>query len=390
MSASRTLHRLALALALTAPVVLSGCQQCCDQLTGAADEKKDNMARADYFESAALTYYDGGQYAMSAMQWRKVLSVQPENKKAKRGLAKALYMESTTDRLARPQKAMALRESQSIFEELVKLPWTRVNAKGETVDRKFEVQTDLGLVYAELGDLYDRDIRDLNAAIKTDPNADEKALQKSIQDETRRRNKLLNDAIPVFNRVLKASPRNPYALAGLAKVHMQLGHDDQGIYYATEYLKLSQESQINWKREMDDYEKALKGQMSEEQRRVFVQKIVGAREKEKKTWLMLASTYMRRLEFAQAVNAYSRVIKLDSAVPAAYVERAQAYGALNQYKLAINDLEEYLKITDPQMHRAQRMNAVEMLDRYQAARARQAPAPAPMGTGSAVAYGSPN
>ena len=140
---------------------------------------------------------------------------------------------------------------------------------------------------------------------------------------------------------------------------------------------------------MDDYEKALKGQMSEEQRRVFVQKIVGAREKEKKTWLMLASTYMRRMEFAQAVNAYTRVIKLDSAVPAAYVERAQAYGALSQYKLAINDLEEYLKITDPQMHRSQRLNAVEMLDRYQSAYARQSSAAA-RGAPAAPSAGAPS
>jgi tetratricopeptide (TPR) repeat protein len=380
---------LALVLALLAPLALGGCQQCCDELTGAGDVKKDNMARVDYFESAALTYYDGGQYALSAMQWRKVLAIQTENKKAKRGLAKALYMEATAERLSRPQKALALRESQSLFEELVKMPWTRTNAAGVTTDRKFEVQTDLGLVYAELGDLYDRDIRDLNAAIKTDPNADEPALQKSIAAETTRRNVLLNKAIPVFNRVLKASPNNPYALAGLAKVYMQLGNDDQGIYYAKEYLKISQESQIGWKREMDNYEKALKGQMQEEQRRVFVQKIVGAREKEKKTWLMLASVYMRRMEFAQAVNAYSRVIKLDAAVPAAYVERAQAYGALNQYKLAINDLEEYLKITDPQMHRSQRLSAVEMLDRYQAARARQG-AMLAEGAGNGTAYGSPN
>ena len=122
---------------------------------------------------------------------------------------------------------------------------------------------------------------------------------------------------------------------------------------------------------MDAYEKAAKGQMQDEQKRQFIQKIMGAREKEKKTWLMLASVHMRRMEFAQAVNAYTRVVKLDSTVPAAYVERAQAYGALAQYKLAIKDLNEYLKITDPQMHRSQRLSAVELLDRYQTARARQ-------------------
>jgi len=363
-------RRLVLVATLIASVGLSGCQAC-EQICGAGDEKKDNMARQDYFESAALTYYDGGRYDMAALQWRKVLAIVPDYKKAKRGLAKALYMEAGGPRGSRSEKARMLRESQALFEEVVKLPWTRQNMRGGTVDRKFEVQTDLALVYAKLGDLYDRDIRDLNAAIKTDPNADEITLQKAITEETAKRDALLNRSIPVFHRVLKASPRNPYAMAGLAKVNMQLGNDEEGIRWAKEYLKQSQESQLNWKAEMEAYEKAAKGQMQEEQRRIFVLKIVGAREKEKKTWLMLASVYMRRMEFGQAVNAYTRVIKLDAAVPAAYVERAQAYGALTEYKLAISDLEEYLKITDPQLHRMQRLLAVEMLDRYQAARARQ-------------------
>ena len=39
------------------------------------------------------------------------------------------------------------------------------------------------------------------------------------------------------------------------------------------------------------------------------------------------------------------------------------------------DLEEYLKITDPAMHRQQRMNAVELLDRYQNALARKGAPP---------------
>jgi tetratricopeptide (TPR) repeat protein len=114
---------------------------------------------------------------------------------------------------------------------------------------------------------------------------------------------------------------------------------------------------------------------------------------------MLASVHMRRMEFGQATQRYTSVIKIDSTVPAAYLERAQAYAALGEHKRAIADLEEYLKITDPAMHRQQRMNAVELLDRYQNAMARRgapsrraapvAPAapsrPAPEGP-----YGSPD
>ena len=91
--------------------------------------------------------------------------------------------------------------------------------------------------------------------------------------------------------------------------------------------------------------------------------------------LMLASVHMRRAEFGAAIEEYTEVIKLDAAVPAAYVERAQAYAALRQYRQAVDDLEEYLKITDPQVHREQRLNAVELLDRYQTAMLRQSAGP---------------
>jgi hypothetical protein len=85
--------------------------------------------------------------------------------------------------------------------------------------------------------------------------------------------------------------------------------------------------------------------------------------------------HMRRLEFGDAVQQYTDVIKMDAAVPAAYLERAQGYAALQQFSQAIGDIEEYLKITDPQLHRMERMNAVQLLDRYQTALARRGTAP---------------
>lgn len=341
-----------------------GCEGCLACVDEAQDQAEDNVARADYFESAAVTYYDGGRYDLAEGQFRKVLVIQPNNKKAKRGLAKSLYYQGGYPKLA---------EAQQIFEEIVNLEWPNPHGPGS---RRYEVQTDLALTYSDIADLFDRDRVQLENKLRNDPNADPAKTNDWIQKQVARRNEYLAKAIPLLRQVLVASPDNPYALATLAKAHLQLGNDDLGIQFARRYLALSQQSQIGWKRKMQEWEDAVggPGKVQAEHRNEFMMKIHGARDKEKKMHLMLASVYMRRQEFGAAVEEYSSVIKIDGAVPAAYVERAQAFGALQQYRRAVADLEEYLKITDPMMHREQRLNAVELLDRYQSA-VRRAGAP---------------
>ena len=58
------------------------------------------------------------------------------------------------------------------------------------------------------------------------------------------------------------------------------------------------------------------------------------------------------------------MIELDPAVPASYVERAQAYARGRSYRLAVADLEHYLKITDPVAQRQPRIRAAELLEKY--------------------------
>ncbi len=373
---------------------LAGCASEPPNPFGPSEEEEDDAARLEYFETAAVTYYDGGRFDLAEVQFRKVLGLDASNKKAKRGLAKSLYMQATEGRLSRDQRATKLREAQNLLEEIVPLEWPNPDGPGS---RRYEVQTDLAHVYADLADLYDRDVRDLRRQMKTDPNADESALMATTRTQVQKRNGLLGQAIPLYDTVLKASPDNPYALAGLAKGHLQMGNDETGIHYANQYLQLSRKSQLGWKRELEAYAESVGGmnKVTNQQRQEFLQRIHGARDKEKRMHLMLASVHMRRMEFGQAVQRYTSVIKIDSTVPAAYLERAQGYAALGEHKRAITDLEEYLKMTDPQLHRQQRMNAVELLDRYQNAVARRVPPsrrapvrparPAPSGS-----FGSPD
>ncbi len=347
---------LVFALAL-AGFTTTGCQGCLACIDEANDEAKDNVARVEYFESAAVTYYDGGRYDLAEQQFRKVLAIDKTHKKARRGLAKSLYMQGTPEKLG---------EAAMIFEEIVNLDWPNPHGPGS---RRYEVQTDLALTYSDIADYYERDRVILENKMRKDPNADPKQLNEWVRAQTTKRNEYLAKAIPLFQEVLVASPDNPYALAGLAKSNLQLGHEEEGINYALAYLKLSKQSQIGWRRKMAEWEDAVggPGKMQEQHRQEFLKKIGGAREKEKKMHLMLASVHMRRGEFGAAVEQYSEVIRLDSSVPAAYVERAQALAALREYRRAVADIEEYLKITDPTLHREQRLNAVELLDRYNGA-----------------------
>ncbi len=380
-----------LAAILFAAVLAAGCSSMPG--TQQAEEAKDQVARAEYYETAAVTYYDGGRYDLASLQFRRVLEEQPTNKKAKRGLGKSLYMDAgTNEALSRSQRAARLREAQTNLEEVVKLDWPNPDGRGS---RRYEVQTDLALVYLELADLYDRDVRDLQYRMERDPTASSTELQGTIDIQKSKRNELLNKAIPLLHEVLQASPENPYALASLAKAHLQAGNDDTGIAFAQRYLNLSRRSQHQWKQQLDMYAEAVEGRVTTQQRDFYMGKIRGARDKEKKMHLLLGSVYMRRGEFGKAANAYSEVIKIDQAVPAAYLERAQSLAALQQYNQAVNDLEQYLKITDPALHRSQRMKAVELLDRYQGAIARRGAAPVPdraagLGSMPGGAFGSPD
>ena len=104
--------------------------------------------------------------------------------------------------------------------------------------------------------------------------------------------------------------------------------------------------------------------LTEEQRAYFKDRIRGVREKELKLRLLLASVLMRNNDSVGAVREYDRVIEIDPAVPASYVERAQAYARGRSYRLAVADLEHYLKITDPVAQRQPRIRAAELLSQY--------------------------
>ena len=344
------MRALSIAIGCLALALVPACQG-----SGFNEEAEDAEARVDHYETAAVTYYDGGKYAEAERMFASWVKEQPRNKRARRGLARSKMMQGT------PPK---LREAEAIFVEIVDLPWQHP----ERGDISYEVESDLATTYMQLADFYDRDVRDLDRALRSDETVRGASTRRKLQQQVEKRNELLYKAIPLWSSVLKKSKRNQYALSGLAKANLQLGNDSQGIYYAKDYLKLSQESRQWWRKQHDDWvEKVGEENVSRAMRTQLLAKAHGARQKEKLMHLLMASVYMRRQEYRDAVGSYTEVIKIDSSVPAAYIERAQAYAALSQYGLAIDDIEQYLKITDPERHRNERVNAGDLLQRYKMA-----------------------
>lgn len=358
------------------------------------DEVENKETRAEYYQQSAKTYFDGGRYAEAVHMWDKVLVETPDDQWAKFGLAKSLQMMGT------PQ---TLRRAEAILKDIICLDWTHPT-RGNV---RFEVQSTLANTYSSLADFYDRDLRALESRLARDPNADTRTLyqQASCQRETR--DKLLCASMPIWNRVLCESPDNPYALAGLAKANLIAGNEDAGIDYAKRYIRVSRESQKRWRRTLTEWQDKMQGNVTADQRAHYLGKIHGARDKEIGVHLLLASVHMRREEFSEAITQYDEVVKMDPALPAAYLERGQAYAALGLYPQAVTDLEQYLKMTDPERQRKARVNAAELLDRYRrlagrspllgpgvgAAPAAAPPAPAspprPLAP-SAQAHGSPD
>jgi tetratricopeptide (TPR) repeat protein len=352
------LRRVALLALLlgTAPALL-GCDSM--PLSEGAEKKKDEAAKADFYETSALTYYDGGKYETAVQMWEKVLLQKPDNQKAKWGLAKALQMIGT---------AQSLRRAEAILLPIIDLDWSHP----EIGDRRHEVKGTLAMVYQDLADLYERDVRYLQDRVRAVeekrepvPEAGMAELYAALQKQIAMRNEQLVKAIPLWETSLAVKDDHPYALAGLGKAHLMLGHDEQGLEYSRRYIMVARSSQGGWRRKMKDWQE-FKGRegMTQPQREVFVKNIQEARDNELKMHLLLGSVHMRREEYPLALDEYNAVLEIDPATPAALVERAQAQAKLGKFPLAVQDLEDYLKVTDPEKQRTARSRAAELLDKY--------------------------
>jgi tetratricopeptide (TPR) repeat protein len=374
--------RRALLAALAAGTVLAAAACTSDGALDTGQEKvADEAAMRAHYEESAQTYYEGGNWKAAERQWKKVLAIDPEDSKANWGLAMSL---------ARQGDPGSLRAAEQVFLKIVDRDWNHPTLG----DRSHEVRKDFAEVYLALADYYDRDVRALEERRKERP--DDPLIGHQIQTQVAARNDLLRKAMPLYDRVLAQSPDNPYALPGLAKAHLMVGDDARGLALARAYIDISRKSQEGWQGKLDALQRENQI-VPDDTREYFKGQIRGAREKELRMHLLVATVLMRNEDYAGAIGEYDRILQIDPARPAAYVERAQAHAGRKDYRKAIADVHEYLKITDPVRHRPGRIAAADLLDRYRvlddatggvvptAARA-AAPAPPP----ERVSTGSPD
>jgi tetratricopeptide (TPR) repeat protein len=239
------------------------------------------------------------------------------------------------------------------------------------------VLKDYAEVYSQLADYYDKDVRELKKQLEK-PNADVARIRQQIGQQEARRDELLRKAIPLYQQVLAASPDNPYAIGGLAKSYLQLHQDVEGVQFARRYIDLAVRSQGGWETQLKEYEKAKGADLTEEQRAYFTKNIDSARGKEMRIRLLLGSVLYRNRDYRAALAEYDRVLQIDPKQVAALVERAQTKAALADYRGAMADLEQYLKVTDPVELRQSRIDAAQLLDQYRL-KATQQPRGGPAG-----------
>ncbi|MGE0193852.1 MAG: tetratricopeptide repeat protein [Planctomycetota bacterium] len=361
----------ALALLVAGATLLTGCQSDGLGLPG-QEEAKDEQTRLEYYETAALTYYDGGSYQNAEIMAERWLKAKPGDKRARRVLARSKLNQGT------PVK---LREAEVILKDLVNLDWTHPT-RGDT---RFEVQGDLAQVYSDLADHYHREVIELEEELRSGRSPNPGAAEQRLAKQRMERNNLLAQAMGLWEQVLAANRDNPFALAAMAKGHLQMGNEDAGLYYAEQYLRLAETSQAGWRNWMQQFEAEANrqdGTLDPQQREFFIARMQSAREKAKAMHLLVGTVNMRRQDYPRAIQHYTAVIRMDPNVPAAFIERAQAYAAMGQFSLALDDVENYLEMTDPQVHRNERVQAMELLETYRAAlagggRRGAAPPPAP-------------
>ena len=175
----------ALATLLAGATLLGGCQSDGLGLPG-EEEAKDKETRLEYYETAALTYYDGGSYDRAEQMAERWLKESPGDKKALRVLARSKLNQGT------PTK---LREAERILVKLVDLDWTHPT-RGNI---RWEVQSDLAQVYTDLADLYHREIVELEGELRGGMAADPNGTEARLAKQRGQRDSLLGNAeLPVL------------------------------------------------------------------------------------------------------------------------------------------------------------------------------------------------
>jgi tetratricopeptide (TPR) repeat protein len=315
--------RARLALALLGALAAAGC--------ASTDDENETLG-IDVYLHNAQGYAEGGHYDQALAEFRRALSIEPSNPKARLGEATSLYWMGTAETSAAGRAILDASEKAEALDP------------SDYGENSWKVLLVRGLIDARLADLWVRkaDLASKNAAEgQAGAEADvaaarEAAARHGAAAESRLREVLSQEDQPLARNNLTAL----FILASRVALRAKSSADyDEALTLFRRYEKEVDRSKALWtemkKREpdlADTYEAKLRGAVRQE---------VELRD-------LVANIYFKRREHEASIAELDKVIALDGLRASAFFNRGRNHEELGRFGAASDDYRRFLKLTDLQ------------------------------------------
>lgn len=308
------MHLLRTAAVAVALLALAGCSSL----------KSVDRAKKTLYQQNAAQYYDQGHYERAYQQWDSVLSIDPEDDKARLGQAMALYQ------LGRQESPEAVERLAMADERLAKL--RRMHLEG------LNWQAELGhaLVQERWVELYDRKVRQLESERVTSGSTDEQELATARAELSSR----LDQAQAGFEQVLGGGEREAQyqltCILGLSRIAALRGDLEQSLQHAHDYEAKVTSSKKLWKEAIERFPREAP---------LYELKLQRAEAQEAELRDLMGNVLFKLDRLEEAERELDVVLDLVPTRESAYLNRGIVRQALERWDHARSDLQTFLDIT---------------------------------------------
>jgi tetratricopeptide (TPR) repeat protein len=303
---------------------------CALAAAGCASTSDPEALEIDVYVQNAQGYVDGGHYEEALSQFRRALTLEPQNTKALLGEAYALlYLGQTSA----PSAESRIQEADLKFAAL---------DPGTYGENSWKVDLGKGMVHSRLAELYTRaaEIRE-GAASRGDPTS--AAARDRALSEARRRDGLAEKAfMDVLARTDQPLARdNLAALFYLARSKAMRASDSPGY---DEALALFRRYEVQVERSKSMWRESAR--TDPVNAAYFEERLRGAERQEVALRDIVANIHFKRQDHAASLAELSRIIALRPDHAPAYLNRARNAEELGRYGEAADDYRQFLSLTD--------------------------------------------
>ncbi|HMS17967.1 MAG TPA: hypothetical protein PKA37_14080 [Planctomycetota bacterium] len=240
--------RSIIALLLTLPLLLNGCQFMGPEPEPDAADRDKPQFDESYYQDNARSYFQGKQYARAQQQWNTVLKhFRPDDWLAKLGVASCDYFMAST-RLDRGDITGAQTQFQ-VAEKGVREIWNGTIEKDTTLglevnQRQWQAALMLALVHRGLGDVEHIEILRLSQQILALPpnSRDGQSLTSKMEERKRRKDANYSQALMLLDRLVAMENFSPDALVNRAELRQRLGDSNGSEADFNKWLSIAQAS----------------------------------------------------------------------------------------------------------------------------------------------------